>query len=118
MSTPRDDRDRQTRRRIAELAEEWRRAAAALPFWEIDDSGPEFVLIGKDLGQPVATLHGMWAPNLARYLAAMNKHAGVSLADLLWRMSTGTADSNLTAASINLFRAMGLEQRAERYRPR
>ncbi|QKV74097.1 hypothetical protein [Amycolatopsis sp. Hca4] len=31
---------RPTRRRIAEHAEEWRRTAAALQFWEINDIAP------------------------------------------------------------------------------
>ncbi|WP_439377468.1 hypothetical protein [Amycolatopsis lexingtonensis] len=117
MSTPREDRDRQTRRRIAELSEDWRRTAAALPFWHLDDTGPELVLIGNDFNEPVATLHGRWAPNLARFLTAMDKTAGVYLADLLWRVSAGGSDGNLTKASIQLFQAMGLEERVERHRP-
>lgn len=118
MPTARDDRERQTHRRIAELAEEWRRTAAALPFWQIDDSGSELVLIGNDLGKPVATLHGDWAPNLARFLAAMNKTAGVSLAELLWTVSSGTAGSRVTQQAVHLLQAMGLEESTDRYRPR
>ncbi|MEA5367736.1 hypothetical protein VA596_49955 [Amycolatopsis sp., V23-08] len=118
MDTPRAERDRKTRRRIGELADEWRRTASALPFWNIDDTGPELVLIGDDLGQPVATLHGMWAPNVARYVTAMNKHAGVALAELLWRIPSSTNNSDITRATLRLFQAMGLEEPTERHRPR
>lgn len=117
MDTPRDDREYATRRRIGELSEEWRRTAAALPFWRVDDTGPELVLIGDDLNRPVATLHGMWAPNLARYLTAMDKTAGVSLAELLWRIGGHGSGRDITHASVKLLRSLGLEQREDRYRP-
>lgn len=109
---------RANRRRIGELAEEWRSIAAALPFWRIDHSGPEVVIIATDLNQPLATLHGMWAPNMARFLTAMGKQSGVPLAELLWRIGGhGDADA-ITDASLALVRTLGLERPRERYRPR
>jgi hypothetical protein len=66
MVTQREEREQQARRRIGELAEDWRKIAGALPWWRIDDRGPELVVVATDLNQPLATLHGMWAPNMAR----------------------------------------------------
>jgi hypothetical protein len=45
----REERERQTRRRIGELAKNVAKIAGALPFWRVDDSGPEIVVVGTDL---------------------------------------------------------------------
>ncbi|WP_410652103.1 hypothetical protein [Amycolatopsis sp. cmx-4-54] len=118
MPNQRERREIDTRRHIGALADEWRKIAGGLPWWRIDETGPEPVVIATDLDQPLATLHGMWAPDMARYLTAMNKQSGVNLAELLWRIGGHGGSEDVTNASVELLRSLGLEPRNDRYRPR
>lgn len=118
MPNQRERRELDDRRRIGVLADEWRQIAGGLPFWRVDDTGPEPVVIATDLNQPLATLHGMWAPNMARYLTAMGKLSGLRVAELLWRIGGHGGSQDVTNASIELLRSLGLEAPKDRYRPR
>jgi hypothetical protein len=112
-----EEPDRLVRRRIAVLADEWRAKARATPAWVVDDQGDEIVLREFSGGEPLATLHGPWAPTVGRFLAAMDSDAGCSLAELLWRIGGHGGSLDVRDAAVKLLRSLGLEERPERYRP-
>ncbi|MDQ0376557.1 hypothetical protein [Amycolatopsis thermophila] len=115
-----DDQGRAERARIAELADQWRKISGRLPFLVVEHTDRGDIVLREQFadGEPVATLHGRWAPEIARYLDRLQKDAGVALAELLWVIGGHGDGRDIRRAALNLLRAMGLEQRKARHRPR
>lgn len=111
------EEDREIRSEIALLADEWRAIARAMPHWHVDRSGDEIVLRQSPHGQPLATLHGEWAPNLARFFEAMDPTAGCTLAELLWRIGGYGGSTDIRDMAISLFVSLRLKEPKARYRP-
>ncbi|EMD22930.1 hypothetical protein B0293_23850 [Amycolatopsis azurea DSM 43854] len=121
MPTQREERDRLTLKRIGELADEWRAVARGLPVWRRDDTAEggepgDIVFRSTDFNAPCITVHGMWAPNIARYLEAVDMYAAVSLAELLWRIGGHGGRDDITQQTVHLLQTLGLEQHEVRHR--
>ncbi|MDQ0379031.1 hypothetical protein [Amycolatopsis thermophila] len=105
-----DEEDRLERKRIAELADQWRSLAGALPFWTEAREGDTITLRNQFGDELLVTLHGRWAQHLAQYLGSLQKTAGCALAELLWTIG-GHGDSvQIRRQARELLRAMLLEE--------
>jgi hypothetical protein len=105
-----DEEDRLERKRIAELADQWRSVAGALPFWTEAREGETIVLRNQFGDELLVTLHGRWASHFALYLGSLQKTAGCALAELLWTIG-GHGDSvQIRRHAVELLRAMMLEE--------
>lgn len=81
---------------------------ADIPAWTLDTTGPEPVLRDPD-GEPMATIHGPWTPNLARYLTAIGGDAGPAIVDLL-RCVAGGRSQDIRDAAEKLLAELGIEE--------
>lgn len=104
-------------KRIREHAAVVHAQAVRVPFWHIDDTGPELVMRGTD-NELLVTLHGPWAQDMARWLDMLDRMHGMALADLI-RASAGTAEFDPARdQALVLLQEMGLESKPRRSRPR
>lgn len=95
------------RRRIRRDVERFRLIASRTPPWKIVERDGATLLWDVREDRRLATLDGVWAPDVARYLNTLNPYAGLTLAELLWRIGLGIDAEDHALA---LLRAMRLDQ--------
>lgn len=104
-------------KRIREHAAALHALAVRVPFWHVDDAGPELVMRDTD-GHLLITFHGEWAQDMAKWVNLLGRTPAMALADLV-RDSAGIAEFDPgREAALKLLQEMRLEPKPERYRRR
>ncbi|RSM35073.1 hypothetical protein DMA12_45675 [Amycolatopsis balhimycina DSM 5908] len=102
-------------KRMKGRADEVHAVAVRVPFWQVDNTGEEIMMRDTD-GHPLITFHGVYAPDMAKWLSLLGRTAGMALADLIRAASGSAEEVPGRDAALRLLREMRLEEKPTRYR--
>jgi hypothetical protein len=89
------------RQRIRGGIERLRLIVSRTPPWTVVTRDGLTVLWDTREDKALATLHGAWTPDVARYLRTMHPYAMLTMVELLWRVGHGMDIERHAVALIN-----------------